>query len=250
MHCRRASFLFPALASVVVAAFLAVAAGGAFAERLQGSGVVKSEVRNVSGFHAVAVDLPAEVTLSQGNTEGLTLVTDDNVAPLVETVVENGTLKIRWARRTLSFKVKRLDIVIAAKAIDSLAVRGSADLRVPSLKSNALSIAVDGSGNLAIAALDVNSLKVAIRGDGQLTTAGRVDTLDVAISGSGELRAPKLESQRARLALNGSAQATVWAKEELAATITGSGEITYYGKPRVTQTIAGSGRIAAAGGTS
>jgi putative autotransporter adhesin-like protein len=247
MPCRRASSPFPALVSVVLAAFVAVTAGSAFAEHLQGSGVVKSEARSVSGFHAVAVDLPAEVTLNQGNTEGLTLVTDDNIAPLVETLVENGTLKIRWARRNLSVKVKRLDIVIAAKAIDSLAVRGSADVRAPSLKSNTLSIAVDGSGELAIAALNVNSLKLSIRGDGQLTTAGRADTLDVAISGSGELRAPKLESQRARLALNGSAQATVWAKEELAATIAGSGEITYYGKPRVTQTIAGSGRIAAAG---
>jgi hypothetical protein len=238
------------MALVILAAVAAVAARPALAEQIQGSGAVKTETRSVSGFHAVAVDVPAEVTLRQGNAEGLSITTDDNIAPLVETVVEDGTLKIRWARRNLSIKVKHFDIVIDAKTIDALAIHGSASLHASSLKSGALTIAVDGSGDVKVDALEANSLQVAIHGAGQLTTAGRADSLDVAISGSGNLRAAKLESRRARLALNGSAQATVWVKDDLTATIAGSGEITYFGKPRITQTVAGSGRIAAAAGAS
>jgi hypothetical protein len=250
MHRRRPSVPFPAMALVILAAVVAVAARPASAEHIQGSGIVKTETRGVSGFHAIAVDVSAAVTLRQGNAEGLSITTDDNIAPLVETLVENETLKIRWARRNLSVKFKRLDIVIDAKTIDTLAIHGSADLHAPSLKSGTLTIAVDGSGEIKVDALEANSLKVAIRGDGHVTTAGRADALDMAISGSGEFRAAKLETRRARLALNGSAQAKVWVKDDLTATIAGSGEITYFGKPRITQTVAGSGRIAAAAGNS
>jgi hypothetical protein len=234
------------VAAFAVATLLAVTSGSAGAERIKGSGTIKTETRSVSGFHGIAVDVPANVTLRQGTTEGLTLTTDDNIAPLVETVVENGALKIRWARKNLSLDIKRLEIVIDAKTIDALAVRGSGQLRAPSLKAGALNVAVEGSGQMALDALEATSLKVAIRGDGELTTAGRVETLDVAISGSGEIHAAKLESRRVQLALNGSAQATVWAKDDLVATIAGSGEVSYYGNPKITQTVAGSGRIVAA----
>ncbi len=246
MYGSRVSLPFSALASVVVATLFALTAAPAAAERIKGSGTVKTETRSVSGFNAVAVDVPANVTLRQGTGEGVTLTTDDNIAPLVETVVENGVLKIRWARKNLSLDFKRLEIVVDAKTIDAIAVRGSGQLRAPTLKAGALSIAVDGSGRMALDAVEAHSLKVAIHGDGELTAAGHVDTLDVAIAGSGEIRAAKLESRRAQLALNGSAQATVWAKDDLTATIAGSGEISYYGNPRVTQTVAGSGRVAAA----
>jgi len=246
MYDSRRSLRFPALASFVLATLLALSAAPAGAERIKASGVVKTETRSVSGFRGIAVAVPANVIVRQGAAEGLTLTTDDNVAPLIETVVEDGTLKIRWARRNLSLDVKRLDIVVDAKNVDALAVLGSANLHVPSLKASALNVAVDGSGEVALDALEATSIKVAIRGDGQLTAAGHADALDVAISGSGELHAAKLESRRVQLALNGSAQATVWAKDDLSATIAGSGEVSYYGNPRVKQTVAGSGRIVAA----
>jgi len=238
--------LSSALVTFVAAMAVGLAAGPVAAERIKGSGTLRTETRNVSGFHGIAVEVPADVTLRQGANEGLTLTTDDNIAPLVETVVENGALKIRWARRNLSLDIKRLEIVIDAKTIDALAVRGSGELRAPSLKVATLNVAVDGSGEMKLDAIEATALKVAIHGDGELTAAGRVDTLDVAIAGSGEIRAAKLQSRRAQLALNGSAQATVWAKDDLVATIAGSGEVSYYGSPRVTQTVAGSGRVAAA----
>jgi len=241
-----ASLPLSTFASLVVATLFAVTAAPAAAERIKGSGTIKTETRSVSAFHAVAVDVPANVTLRQGALEGVTLTTDDNIAPLVETVVENGALKIRWARQNLSLDIKRLEIVVDAKTLDAIAVHGSGQLRARTLKAGALHIAVDGSGEMALDTIEATSLKVAIHGDGELTVAGRVDTLDVAISGSGEIHAAKLESRRAQLALNGSAQATVWAKDDLTATIAGSGQISYYGTPRVTQTVAGSGRVTAA----
>ena len=171
---------FPAAA--VLAFLTAYGIGQAWAgEHIKGSGVVRTETRDVNGFRGVALDVPANVTLRQGAGEGVSIKGDDNVVPLVETVVEDGTLRIRWVRRNLSIDVTSLDIVVDAKSIDALAVRGSGQLRAAQLKAGTLHAAVDGSGRITFDTLDVDSLDVAIRGNGRLAAAGRADALDVAI---------------------------------------------------------------------
>jgi hypothetical protein len=240
MFRARASLPFVSFLALLAAAWAGAAAG----ESIRGSGVVTTEAREVGGFHGIALDVPANVTLRQGGREGVTITGDDNVVPLVETVVERGTLRIRWARRdghTIDFE--SLDILVDARTIDALAVRGSGRIRAARLEAGELQAAVDGSGRIACETLDADRLEVAIRGNGRFAAAGRADSLDATLAGSGELEAPKLESRRVRVALKGSAQATVWADEALSAAIAGSGEVKYYGKPRVNQAVAGSGRI-------
>src|SRR5215470_4356388 len=213
-------------------------------EKIIGSGTIQTETRGVSGFRGVSLAISAQVTLRQGDHEGLKISGDDNVLPLVETVVENGTLKIRWAGGAhYQISAKALEIVIDARSIDGLAVRGSGEIRADRLTAGHLNAAITGSGAIVVDNLDVDALDVALAGSGHLNAGGRADLLVAALSGSGELSAAKLASRRARIALHGSPQASVWAKDELKASIAGSGDIKYYGKPRLTQTIAGSGTI-------
>ncbi len=236
------SLLFACLTSLT-----ALSPGAAAEETVRGSGVARTETREIAGFHGIALDVPANLTLRQGAREGVSITSDDNVVPLVETVVENGTLRIRWARRggyTVDFK--SIDIVVDARTVDALAVRGSGRIRAAGLKAGELQASVDGSGRIVFQTLDADSLEVAIRGNGRFAAAGRADSLEAALAGSGELEAAKLESKRARVTLKGSAHATVWAHDALSATVAGSGEVRYYGTPRVSQTVAGSGRIRAA----
>lgn len=238
----RARALLPFMG--LLAALGAAWAGAAAGETIRGSGVVWTETREISGFRGIALDVPANVTLRQGGREGVAITGDDNVVPLVETVVERGTLRIRWARRgACAVEFKSLDIVVDARTIDALAVRGSGRIRAARLEAGELQAAVDGSGRIAFETLDADRLEVAIRGNGRFAAAGRADSLDATLAGSGELEAAKLESRRVRVVLNGSARATVWADDALGAAIAGSGEVRYYGKPRVSQTVAGSGRI-------
>jgi len=220
-------------------------------ERIRGSGVAKTETRNVTGFRSVALRVPANLKLRQGDSEGLTITSDDNIVPLVDTVVENGTLIIRWAdKHRQSTTYKAMDIVVDVKQIDGLAISGSGRIQAERLKTGDLRATIDGSGAMAFDALDANSVAATIHGNGRLTAAGRADSLDVSLAGSGKLSAAKLDSRRATIAVMGSAEATVWAKEELTASIAGSGEINYYGAPRLSHTVAGSGIIRRAGNSS
>lgn len=239
------SSLFTSARVVILAALLTALPGAARGgDSIVGSGVTRTETREVSSFRGVSLGVPAKLELRQGGSEGLSITGDDNIVPRVETVVEDGMLKIRWAdARTTTMIYKRLDIVVNAKSIEGLAIGGAGQIHAERLKTGNLRAILGGSGGISIDSLDADSANASIDGSGVLKAAGRADSLDVTLSGSGRLAAAKLESRRAKITLAGSADATVWATQTLSASLAGSGEVKYYGKPDVRTTIAGSGRV-------
>ncbi|MEO8346714.1 MAG: head GIN domain-containing protein [Betaproteobacteria bacterium] len=234
---------------LLVACLLALLPGHARAdswwgERINGSGVLKAETRDLIGFHAITLGVEARLELRQGDSEGVVVTGDDNIIPLIETVVDNGTLKIRWVSKgNFSVHYKKLNIVVHAKDIDGLSVAGSGDIRAAKLKTGALRTAIGGSGDITIDNLEATSLNVSLAGSGDLVVGGRVDTMDVSLSGSGDVSAAKLDARIAKVSLQGSGDVSVWARESLTATVAGSGDVTYYGKPKVAGSVAGSGSV-------
>jgi hypothetical protein len=240
-------YAFAAVAALAAAIALLPrpAAAQVWDQRITGSGVLKTVAPSVSGFHSVVLAVHGKLKLSQGNGESVSISGDDNIVPLVEAVVEDGTLTIRWVekgRYSTTYK-NDLEIVVNAKNIDGLAINGSGQIEAGRLKTTKLNATIHGSGDIGIAALDTDSLTAAIKGSGSITAAGRADSLDVSVAGSGELLAAKLQSSRVKIDLHGSGEATLQARDELKAVIAGSGQINYYGKPRISSDVAGSGRI-------
>ena len=91
----------PARRHLLLGAAGLLALGSACA-RTVGSGRVHSESRSVSDFEAIAVSDAIDLKVRQGSQEALTLSADDNLLPLIETVVES-----REQGRTLVIRVRR-----------------------------------------------------------------------------------------------------------------------------------------------
>ena len=246
-----------ALASALAAA-LACAAAPSFAagdwpwpgEQVQGSGSIKRQVRQVSHFTGLALEVPGKLELRLGDTESVTIETDDNLLPLVETVVENGTLKIRPSKRNLNLKTKNLKIVVQARQIERLALGGSGSVDADLLRAPRLNIDLGGSGEINVRNLESESVAVSLGGSGDFKAGGgNARKLSVSIGGSGTVDMGRVQSDSASISVAGSGEATVWARHELSMTIAGSGDVNYYGDPRISKSIVGSGdarRIAAA----
>ncbi|EEF27456.1 conserved hypothetical protein [Ricinus communis] len=97
-------------------------------EQVQGSGRVQSQARDVAHFSGLAMSLPGNVDIRSGSgREGVTVEADDNLLPLIETVVEDGTLKIR-AKRNTNLRTRNLKVVVQARDIDRLALGGSGNI--------------------------------------------------------------------------------------------------------------------------
>ncbi|HEX8403643.1 MAG TPA: head GIN domain-containing protein [Duganella sp.] len=212
-------------------------------ERVQGNGKIVKQNREVGHFSAVATSIGGDVEIRQGNTEGVTVETDDNLQALVETVVEKGTLRIRPAKKNLSLETRNLNIVVMARTLERVSVAGSGAVAADKLNAERMQFDLGGSGELNVRELRAESLAVSLGGSGNLNVGGNVKRLQISIGGSGEVQARKLAARDAAVSIGGSGQATVWATKALSGSVAGSGGIGYYGDPALSQNILGSGSI-------
>lgn len=241
---RRFALLF---AMTTVAAAVAMPAAPALAgiwgnNNIEGNGRIKTETRSVSGFHGVSMSLPGSVEVRIGNTESISIETDDNLLPLIETVVENGTLKIRSNKKNTGFDSKHMKLVVQAKSLDKLALGGSGTITADSLRGPKISVDLGGSGDIAIKNIDTDSLDIDLGGSGELKAAnGRANKLSLSIAGSGNVDLGRLQSLSAKASIAGSGDATINVRDALDVSIVGSGNVNYYGDPKLNRSVMGSG---------
>lgn len=203
-----------------------------FGTRVTGSGQVTQTQRQIAGFRGLSLELPSDVEIIQGDAERVAIKTDENIAPLIETVVEDGQLKIRAMPHSKSFKPTLLKITVNARTIERISISGSGDVKAGKLQTPTLEARISGSGDIHIGALDADSLTVAISGNGDFSAGGRADTVRLNISGSGDVKAGMLAAKKVTLGIAGSGDAKVWARETLDVRIAGSGCLADYFRRR------------------
>ena len=210
---------------------------------VRGNGLVKQETRTPGHFDAVELSLAGNLELRLGDSESVTILADENVLPLIETVLENGSLKIRTNARNGNIALSRLKIVVQARNIERLVVGGSGSIEAASLRAPRLQIDIGGSGSVTVGNVACDALAVSIGGSGNFKGAGHAATLSVAIDGSGSVQAGQLSANDVHVNSAGSGQAVVWARRTLSVSLAGSGGVDYYGDPQVSTSAHGSGGV-------
>ena len=252
LSARRLSTLMLVLSAVAMALPAAPAlARGWSSERVQGSGTIQLETRALAHFNGVALGLPGQLTLHIGSTESVTIETDANLLPLIETSIENGMLQIRTSKRNLDIETHRLKIVVQARAVDRLVLGGSGAIESDPLRSaSKITVELGGSGSINVKGVDSEALTVSVGGSGKLKVGGgAVSKLTVSLAGSGDVDLARLQSIDASVNVAGSGETKIAVRDRLSVAIAGSGDVNYYGDPKVSKTVIGSGsthRIGAA----
>ncbi|UTY60312.1 DUF2807 domain-containing protein [Massilia sp. erpn] len=217
-------------------------------ERVQGSGKIVKQSREPGHFSGIGLGMSGNVEIRVGNSESVTIETDENILPLIETVVENGTLKIRPVKKDTSFDTRNLRIVVQARALEKVSVGGSGNVEVNGMRGERLQFDVGGSGNINARGLEGASVAVSLGGSGSLKASGMAENVNVSIGGSGKVALGQLQARNVTVSIGGSGEAIVWAKESLNTSVAGSGDVSYYGDPRVNKNVTGSGSVRRAGG--
>ena len=218
-------------------------------DRIQGSGEVIVETRPVAGFTSISFFTEGSITITQGDEEALTIETDDNVMPYLETTVNDGVLTIKVQEES------RVDIDpsdgikwgITAVDLDSISLYGAGILNMGGLTTDRLSLSVPGAMDVGIDHLNAGDLEVVVTGVGSIVLAGEVARESLTLTGTGSIDTSDLSAQHATALVSGVGDISVWAIDTLEATITGLGGIDYYGNPTVTRRGTGAGSIRSAG---
>jgi hypothetical protein len=248
--------------------FLPSLACGAFTTNfVDGSGDVVDQTFEVRDFDRVTLEGFGSVFIEQGQTESLSVETDENIIPLLDIRVQGNELHLGIKRGydvrpsqsiTFNLTVKDLNAVAVEGSGDfyvepvsasnlAVSIDGSGNIDIKGVTGDSLSIDLDGSGNITIEDLEVQTIDTSLQGSGDIELEGNADRQEVSVNGSGNYLAGELETVSTDIRIPGSADVTVWTSEDLNIQVSGSGNVQYFGAPRVDQSGSGSGNITSLG---
>jgi len=244
----------PGLVRVLVTALTALLAGALLAppvawaaERVVGSGRAATEARPVGEFEAISLSGSIDIVVNQGPAASVSATADDNLLPLLETVIEPASsgprLVVRWKSGTSLSTRSKAVVQVTTPRLVALASAGSGDARIESFSTPTLKVALSGSGNAAMPGLKTENLQIAIAGSGDVKTDGQASRLKVSVAGSGDVLARELRSDEVTVSIAGSGDVSVHAAKKLAVSIAGSGDVVYTGEPELSRSVAGSGSV-------
>lgn len=216
---------------------------GAPGKRVRGSGVIVEKARVITAFSKIRLDGPMNMRLSQAGADAVKVSADDNVEPLIETVVEGDTLVLRLQKGAGLTTRHAPTVLVEAKSLQALNIVGSGDVSMDKFKGERLSLNLSGSGDLRIGLLEVKELVASLTGSGDVEVAGQAETQQWQLIGSGDVDARSLSGRSAQAQLTGSGDMSIGVTQNLDVTLRGSGDLRYAGRPVLRQTITGSGEI-------
>jgi hypothetical protein len=195
-----------------------------FGSGVRGSGKPKTEQRTVPAFDQVSIEGSMHADITAGAPQLVELSGDDNIVPLIATVVKNNDLQIE-PEQSISPKLD-LTARVATPKLTALAVSGSVQAAVRGIASDTFAIHTSGS----------TSVKA----------SGATKRVTIHVAGSSSVDANELRAEDVTIDVSGSADVDVYATGVLDVHISGSARVRYAGGPReVHKDISGSGTVEA-----
>lgn len=211
--------------NIVFAGCIAVIVSGCnnavFVAGVPGSGVMTTEDREIDDFSAISFSGAGKLNIVCGESTSLTLTTDDNLVEIIESAVEDDTLRI-WSTENIS-PTETPQYEISTESLSR--------------------VSISGSSNVDVSNYDGEDFDFHVSGSGKVKVVGKTDRVSIHISGSGRADLSELEAKDVSINVSGSGRANVIARNKLDVSISGSGRIQYVGSPEINQSISGSGRI-------
>jgi len=218
---------------------------------LEASAADLQESRPAAGFHRIDIDGKFEVSLVQGDAEGVTVEAPAALMKHIRTEVRGGTLAVEmvetrssiwdWFSGHTSSRSPR--VTIQLREIDRIEAAGAVTLKADSLKTKELRLDLAGACTVRIRDLQAASLLLDGSGAIKASIGGKVGRQKVDLSGAGSYLADGLASDEAVVEVSGAGKAVVNAKNKLDVEISGAGKVEYLGDPKLKQSISGIGKI-------
>ena len=216
---------------------------GGSSGRTEGSGKIVDEERSPGSFSRLVLQGPFDVRVQAADDDRVVVHADENIAPLIETLVQGGTLVV-GLRPGASYRTQaRLQVRVQAKKLQAVVLRGSGNVRADRIDADVFEATLQGSGDIVIDRLQANAVAISIAGNGDVRIAGTAGSVGVVLDGSGDAYCADLVAQQVAVRIRGSGDVRVQATDELKVDVDGSGDVRYRGTPRITKSIRGSGSV-------
>jgi Putative auto-transporter adhesin, head GIN domain len=214
----------------IVALFIGVASAfntsfGSFnlslCNKIVGSGIVKTEQRDIGDFQKVDVSGAMNVEVVADKDFNVLVEADDNLLGQIRTELDGDTLKV-YSKGWLSPKTK-ITVKISIPNLEGIEVSGASNVTASNLKNEDLKVELSGASKLKI--------------DGKTTNA-KFD-----VSGASKFDGENLEIENAEIDNSGASSVLVSVTKNLTADTSGASRVTYIGNPAVEKNVSGASSV-------
>lgn len=197
---------------------------------VRGDGDPVTQTYHISFFDNIEFTGAYNVVLTEGNEALVTIETDSNLHELLDVYVEQETLHIS-TKREQALRPTKMDVVIVYQELDRIEVSGACKITSnETLVAENMAFDLSGASDVELT-LEVSSLSTQVAGAGNISFQGTANEHRIDLAGASNLAAQNLITQSTHISLSGAGSATVYASDQLNATLSGVGKISYYGNP-------------------
>ena len=208
----------------------------------KGEGSLVTQNIQVPSFDAFDVSINANVNLSYGEEQSVTVIGQQNIIDNLSLDVRNGDWNIKFDGCFRRYEDLTFDIVLPRLTEVKISGCGSVVSTDTFPSQGDFKARISGSGNMDLN-IDAQLVEASVSGSGDIALGGSADQIEQRISGSGNITTYPMVSSRADVRISGSGNCRTNAAEALTARISGSGTIYYRGNPDVDSNISGSGEV-------
>jgi len=209
-----------------------------------------TETYDVSGFSKLDIGVRGTVSLSQGDTESLTITGPEDVVSDIEVEVINDRLTVdygpkNWIKQFFSGEEDAVEVEVSMSTIEEIMVSGGSEIiGATPIEADDLRVGVSGAGEIDLQ-ISANRLRSEISGAGEMNLEGSADTHEIDISGAGTVRAADLETSSSSVRVSGAGECEVYATSDLDVDVSGAGTVRYRGEPTISQNVSGAASVKA-----
>lgn len=209
----------------------------------QGNGKVVKQDRKVSSFTAVDVSGAFEIVLTQGETETVTVEADENLLPLIRTIVEGNELRIDTKDRPIHH-VTVMKVYVTIKDLKKIDISGAVDIKTTNqMKLNELNMDASGASKSRLD-IAVQKLTLDCSGASKMHFTGMAVDVRMDLSGASNIFAFDFPAETYSIDLSGAGKAQINVTKSLYVEVSGAGDVAYKGNPsQVDQNVSGAGSI-------
>ena len=208
----------------------------------KGKGDIVSNVIELDEITGVGLAIEANVVITKGDIQDITIEAQQNVIDNIKRTVENGVWNIEFDKEMR--KYDDVTIYITASSISKVAISVSGKITSEStFITDNLDVSISGSGDIDFST-ETTTIDASISGSSNIDISGTTDSQVIRISGDGDYKGFNLESNNTETFISGSGNCEVYVNTRIDANISGSGSVYYKGTPStINHSITGSGEL-------
>lgn len=203
--------------------------------------LANAEDRTVPAFSSVHISAGMHATVTVGPQKPVHLEATAEVLALVETVVEDGALEVRFKRHSDWHGDHRVNLTIQTPQLHAVGASGGSIVDAAFTKADRSSIQASGGSEIRVRGVDAPQLSAQASGGSVLEIAGSADRLELQLSGGSQLHGRDFSARDAEVQGSGGSQAELKVSGNLKGGLSGGSQLHVTG--------GASSRVATSGGS-